>query len=84
MLPLNRAWSERRSFIISARMMDGSKCPHSINAQQWVHPHQQTEGVFDFLKHVGVFSLRGWLGPQCQQTLCAEGADEVVGTPGKH
>lgn len=84
MLPRNRAWSERRSFIISAQMMDGSKSPHSINAQQWMHPHQQTEGVLDFLKYVGVFSLCGWLGPQCQQTLCAEGAGEVVGTPGKH
>lgn len=72
MLPRNRAWSERRSFNISVRMMDGSEsqCPHSIDAPQWMHPHQQTEGIFDFLKHVGVFSLGGWLGPQCQQALC--------------
>lgn len=36
MLPRNRAWSERRSFNISARMMDGSESqyPHSIEVQQ--------------------------------------------------
>lgn len=72
MLPRNRAWSGWRSFNISARMMRGSEsqCPYPINGPQRLRPHQQTEGIFDFLKHVGVFSLGGWLGPQRQQALC--------------
>lgn len=58
--------------------MDGSEsqCPHAIDAQKWLRPHQQTEGIFDFLKHVGVFSLGGRLGPQRQQALCGWGAGE--------
>lgn len=49
-----------------------------------LHPHQQTESVFDFLKHVCVFGLGGWLGSQRQQALCGWGAGEVVGTAGQH
>lgn len=77
----------RKSFNISAQMMDGrseSERPHPTDAQQWMRPHQQTEGIFDFLKHVGVFGLGGRLGSQRQQALCGWGAGEVVGTTGQH
>lgn len=45
-------------------------CP---GAPAWKRPHQQAEGVLDFLKHVDVLVLGGRLRPQRQEALCGWG-----------
>lgn len=67
MLPRSRACGAGRCWYQRRRATFVPCLPP--DARVWTRPHQQAEGVLDFLKHVDVLGLRGRLGPQRQEAL---------------
>lgn len=73
MLPRSRACGAGEGLALVRGQVEFVPPPPAPDATRWTRPHQQAEGVLDFLKHIGVLGLAGRLSPQCQKALCGQG-----------